>query len=102
MSGNGTMCHRMNSSVSADQKVKGKVDEKLEKYGDPSLRIENAVEHKGDNCRYGPRKGYPKCFDEQEIGGRIYTIQTTELFKSARIRRRILETCGDLLSLSLQ
>ena len=40
--------------------------------------------------------------EELEIRGRIETIQMTVLFKSARILRRVLETCGDLLSQRLQ
>ena len=36
------------------------------------------------------------------IGERIVTIQTTAVLKSARIFRRVQETEGDLLSLSLQ
>ena len=37
-----------------------------------------------------------------EIGGRVETIQTTALLKTARILRRVLETWADLLSLKLQ
>ena len=37
-----------------------------------------------------------------EVGGRVKTIQTTALLKTARILRRILETWGDLQSLKLQ
>ena len=37
-------------------------------------------------------KGLEKRLDELEIRGRIETIQTTELLKSARIPRRVLET----------
>ena len=37
-----------------------------------------------------------------EVGGRVETIQTTALLRTARILRRVLETWGDLLSLKLQ
>ena len=37
-----------------------------------------------------------------EVGGRVETIQTIALLKTARILRRVLETWGDLLSLKLQ
>ena len=47
-------------------------------------------------------KGFVKGLEELEIGGRAETIQTTELLRSARILRRVLETWGDLLSLILQ
>ena len=37
-----------------------------------------------------------------EVGGRVETIQTTALLKTARILERVLETWGELLSLKLQ
>ena len=37
-----------------------------------------------------------------EIRGRVETIRTTPLLRSARILRRVQETWGDLLSLKLQ
>ena len=37
-----------------------------------------------------------------EIGGRMETIQTTALLRTARILNRVQETWGDLLSLKLQ
>ena len=41
--------------------------------------------------------------DNGELGNRTNgTIQTTTLLRTARIRRRVLETLGDLLSLKLQ
>ena len=47
-------------------------------------------------------KGLLKDLDVLEIGGRVETIQTTALLRTARILRRVLETWGDLLSLKLQ
>ena len=41
-------------------------------------------------------------FKELEIGGRAKTFQTTKLFRSTRILRRVLETWGDLLSHKLR
>ena len=43
-----------------------------------------------------------KALEDLEIIGRAETIQTTTLLRTARILRRVLETCGDLLSLKLQ
>ena len=43
-----------------------------------------------------------KGLEDLEIRGRVETIQTTVLLRTARILRRILETWGDLLSLKLQ
>ena len=40
--------------------------------------------------------------EDLEVGGRVETIQTTALLKTARILRRVLETWGDLLSCKLQ
>ena len=47
-------------------------------------------------------KGLFKGLEDLEVGGRVDTIQTTGLLKTARILRRVLETWGDLLSLNLQ
>ena len=44
-------------------------------------------------------KELERGFEQMEIGGRIETILTSALLKSARILRRVLETWGDLLSL---
>ena len=48
----------------------------------------------------------PKCQEikqgELDIRERIETIQTTVVLKSAKILRRVLETWGDILSLTLK
>ena len=46
-------------------------------------------------------KGLLKGLEDLEVGGRVETIQTTALLRTARILRRVLETWGDLLSLRL-
>ena len=46
-------------------------------------------------------KGLLKGLEDLEVGGRVDTIQTTALLKTARILRRVLKTWGDLLSLNL-
>ena len=38
-----------------------------------------------------------KRLEDLEVGGRIETIQTTALLRTARIQGRVLETSGDLL-----
>ena len=43
-----------------------------------------------------------KGLEDFEVGGRVETIQTTALLRTARILRRVLKTWGDLLSLKLQ
>ena len=47
-------------------------------------------------------QGLLKGLEDLEIRGRAETIKTTALLRSARIPRRVLETCGDFLSLILQ
>ena len=47
-------------------------------------------------------KGLLKGLEDLDVGGRVETIQTTALLRTARMLRRILETWGDLLSLNLQ
>ena len=47
-------------------------------------------------------KGLLKVLEDLEVGGRVETIQTTALLRTARILRRVQETWGDLLSLKLQ
>ena len=37
-------------------------------------------------------KGLSKGLDDLEVGGRVETIQTTALLRTARILRRVLET----------
>ena len=44
-------------------------------------------------------KGLVERLEELVIRGRVETIQTTALLRSARIMRRVLETWGGLLSL---
>ena len=47
-------------------------------------------------------KGLLKGLEDLEVGGRVETLQTTALLRTARILRRVLETWGDLMSLKLQ
>ena len=47
-------------------------------------------------------KGLLKGLEVLEVDGRVETIQTTALLRTARILRWVLETWGDLLSLKLQ
>ena len=45
-------------------------------------------------------KGLLKGLKDVKVGGRVETIQTTVLLRTARILRRVLGTWGVLLSLS--
>ncbi len=57
------------------------------------------MEHEGDNYTnvigaFGTvTKGLLKGLEDLGVGGRMETIQTTALLRSARILRRVLETC---------
>ena len=46
-------------------------------------------------------KGLVQGLEDLEIIGQLATVQTTVLFRSAKMLRRVLETWGDLLSLKL-
>ena len=47
-------------------------------------------------------EGLLKGLDDLEVVGRVETIQTTALLKTARILRRVMETWENLLSLKLK
>ena len=47
-------------------------------------------------------KGLLKGLEDLDVGGRVETIETTALLRTARILRRVLVTLGDLQSLKLQ
>ena len=47
-------------------------------------------------------KGLLKGLEDLEVGGRVETIETIALLRTARILRRVLETWGYLLSFKLQ
>ena len=47
-------------------------------------------------------KGLLKGLEDLEVGGQVEIIQMTVSLNTARILKRVLETCGDLLSPKLQ
>ena len=47
-------------------------------------------------------KGLYIDLEDMEVRGQGEAIQTTAIFKSTRVRGRVQETWGDLLSLGLQ
>ena len=47
-------------------------------------------------------KGLIQGLGDLELRGQVETIQTTPLLISASIQSRVLETCGDWLSLNIQ
>ena len=76
----------INNDISADHRVRLKESEKKDKYVDLARELK----------RIGALRTIPKGLvqlEDLEIRGQVETIQTTALLKSARILRRVLETC---------
>ena len=100
-------CHLVDFAVSADHTERIKEREKIDKYLDQTKELKNTMEHNGDddtNCNlYSWNRPQSLAVNQElEIWGRIETIQTTALLRSARIFRRVLKTCGDLQSCKFQ
>ena len=98
----------MDFAVSAENRVKLKESEKKNKYLDLAKELKKLWNTKVTFIQIvisvlgTVTEGLLKGLEELEIRGRVETIQTTALLRSARILRRVQETCGDLLSLKLQ
>ena len=94
--------------VTADHRIKLKECEKRDKYHDLARELKNLWNMKVTIIPFvigvfgTVTKGLLKGLEDLEVGGRMETIQTTGLLKTARIPRRILETWRDLVSLNLQ
>ena len=89
----------MNFAVPMNHSVKKKESEKIDK--DVDLAREHKKTHRNMRLTvipvvFGALRTIPKDLarklKELEIGGRIGTIRTTALLRSARILRRVLET----------
>ena len=97
-------CQIMDFAVPADHRIK--VKEKKDKYLNLARELKKLWNMKVIPVVTGVlgtvTKGLIKGLEDLEIRGRVETIQTTTLLRSARILRRVLETCGDLLSLKFQ
>ena len=80
-------------AVPALNRVKFRENDKSEKFLDLAGELKKKnMEHEGDddtNCNWRAWKD-PQSFEELEIRGRVKTIQTTALLRSARILRRVL------------
>ena len=94
-------------AVPADHRINLKESEKKDKYPDLARELKKLWNMKvtivpiGIGALGTITKGLLKGLEDLEIGGRVETIQTTALLRTARILRRVLETWGDLLSLKL-
>ena len=98
----------MDFTILADHKIKVKESEKKDKYLDLARELKKLWNMKVTIIpimigTFGTvTKGLLKRLEDLEIRGRVKTIQTTKLLRTARILRRVLETWGDLQSLKLQ
>ena len=101
-------CKIVDFAVLADHRVKLKECEKKDKYLDLAMELKKLWNMQVTIIpivigAFGTvTKGLLKELEDMEVGGRVETIQTTALLRTARILRRVLETWGDLLSLRLQ
>ena len=97
-----------NNTVPADHRIKLKECEKKDKYIDLARELKKLWNMQVTIIpivigAFGTvTKGLQMGLEDLEVGGRVETIQTTTLLRTARILRRVLETWGDLLSLRLQ
>ena len=93
----------MDFAVPVDHRVKLKESEKKDKYLDLARELKKNKKQKRCNMKVtfisiiiGVRgtvtKVLTKGLEDLEIRGQVETIQTTALLRSARIRRRVLET----------
>ena len=98
----------MDFAVPADYWVKLKESEKKDKYLDLARELKKVWNMKVTfisiiiGALVTVTEGLLKGLEDLKIRGRVGTIQTTKLLRSAKILRRVLETWGDLLSLKLQ
>ena len=102
------ICKIVDFAVPADRRLILKESEKKDKYLDLARELKKLWNMKVAIVpividAFGTiTKGLLKGLEDLEIGGRVETIQTTALLRTARILRRVLETRGELLSLKLQ
>ena len=101
-------CKIVDFAVPADHRIKLKECEMKDKYLDLARELKKLWNMKVTIIpivigAFGTvTKGLLKRLEDLEVGGRVETIQTTTLLRTAKILRRVLETWGDLLSLRLQ
>ena len=103
------ICKTVDFAVPADHRINLKESEKKNKYLDLASELKKqlwnvkvTIVPDVIGALGTVTKGLLKGLEDLEVGGRVETIQTTALLRTARILRRFLETWGDLLSLKLQ
>ena len=88
----------MDFAVPADRRIKLKENEKKDKYLDLARELKKLWNMKMTIIlivigAFGTvTKGLLKGLEDLKVGGRVETIQTTALLRTARILRRVLET----------
>ena len=96
-------CKIVDFAVPADHRIKVKECEKKDKYFDLARELKKLWNIPIVISAFGTvTKGLLKGLGDLEVGGRVETIPTTALLRTARIQRRVLDIWGDLLSLKLQ
>ena len=97
-------CKTVDLAVPADHRIKLKECEKKDKYLNLARELKKLWNMKVAIIpivigAFGTvTKGLLKGLEDLEVGGRVETIQTTALLKTARMVRRVLETWGDSIS----
>ena len=94
------ICKIVDFAVPADHRIKLKECEKRDKYLDLARELKKKLWNMTVTIipivirAFGTvTKGLLKGLEDLEVGGQVETIQTTALLKTARILRRVLETC---------
>ena len=101
------ICKIVDFAVPVDHRIKLKECEKKDKYFDLARELKKLWNMKVTiiliviGALGTVTKGLLRGLEELEVGGRVETIQTTILLRTARILRWVLGTWGDLLSLKL-
>ena len=91
-------CKIVDFAVPADHRIKQKESEKKDKYLDLARELNKLWNMQVTITPivigvFGTvTKGLLKGLEDLEVGGRVETIQTTALLRTARILRRVLET----------
>ena len=102
------ICKIIDFAVPADHRINLKESEKKDKYLDLARELKKLWNKKVTivpvviSVLGTITKGLLKGLEDLEVGGRVETVRTTALLRTARLLRRVLMTRGDLLSLKLQ
>ena len=102
------ICKIVDFAVLADHRINLKECEKKDKYLELARELKKLWNMKVTivpiviSALGTITKALLKGLEDLEVGGRVETIQTTAVLRTAKILRRVLETWGDLQSLNLQ